>query len=221
MGSINVYTMILSITTLLALLPLIPGHEYYNGVCPHTPHMETFHWEQFRGQWWVAFKMSSRSSCIRYTFKQVDTTRIVVEEKLLPVLGRFGVPSAVISRGTLTPVSSNQADMWVNWETGLLREAMFSRMKYRVLDTDYKTMALVCSCQDLNIGIFTANRRSCDFLIRPTVSPPPTLPRVYSALLNQTSPDLALDMKRVRQDKCEDLGQVSLDVGFWVTQARA
>merc|ERR1711936_744231 len=171
MGSVS--TMILSITTtLLLFLPLILGHEYYNGVCPHTPHMDTFHWDQFRGQWRVAFKMNSRSSCIRYTFKEVGT-RVVVEEKLLPVLGRFGVPSAVRSRGTLTPVSSNQADMWVKWDTGLLREAMFSRMKYRVLDTDYKTKALVCSCQDLNIGIFATNRRSCDFLIRPTVNPPP------------------------------------------------
>merc|ERR1719186_266954 len=97
---------------------------------------------------------------------------------------------------------------------------MFSGMNYLVLDTDYKTKALVCSCQDLNIGLFAVNRRSCDFLIRPTISMPSSLPAEYSALLNKTSTDLSLDMKRVRQDDCQDLGKASLDIGLWVTLAR-
>ena len=87
------------------------------------------------------------------------------EEKLLPVLGRFGVPSAVTSEGTLSIVSSNPAEMWVKWNTEVLSQAMFSKMKYVVLETDYKSKALVCSCQDLNVGIFAINRRSCGFLI--------------------------------------------------------
>ena len=159
----------------------------------------------------------------------------MTEQKLLPVLGRFGVPSAVTSRGILSQVSSNTAEMWVRWETGVLREAMFSRMKYIVMNTDYKTNALICSCQDLNIGIFATSRRSCDFLVvrftssiiyltklfqRQGTSSPPFLPPAYSSLLNQTSPSLALDMKRVRQDECQDLDKASLDLGFWVTQAR-
>ena len=94
-----------------------------------------------------------------------ESIRIVVEKKLLPVLGRFGIPSAVTSRGTLSQASAKTANMWVRWETGVLREAMFSKMKYMVLDTDYKKNALICSCQDLNIGIFAVNRRSCDALI--------------------------------------------------------
>ena len=173
------YVLILTCTV------LVSGHEYYNGVCPQFTPMDGWHWGDFQGEWRVAFKMNSRSSCIRYTFSQVGNRRwvscshynqyilqlhfpayrSVAEEKLLPVLGRFGVPSAVTSRGTLTQVSSNTAEMWVRWDTGVLREAMFSRMKYLVLDTDYKTKALVCSCQDLNIGLFAVNRRSCDFLI--------------------------------------------------------
>ena len=92
-------------------------------------------------------------------------SRVVIEQKLLPVLGRFGIPSAVMSKGTLSQVSAKSAEMWVRWDTWVLREAMFSRMKYVVLDTDYDTNALVCSCQDLNIGIFAVNRRSCNFLV--------------------------------------------------------
>eukprot|EP00092_Neocalanus_flemingeri_P028007 GFUD01030409.1.p1 GENE.GFUD01030409.1~~GFUD01030409.1.p1 ORF type:complete len:233 (-),score=44.18 GFUD01030409.1:163-861(-) len=213
-------TMLVPCVIVLASTSLVSGHEYYNGECPHFAPMEGWDWQAFQGEWKVAFKMNSRSSCIRYTFSEVGNRRAVAEEKLLPVLGRFGVPSAVTSRGTLTQVSSNTAEMWVRWDTGVLRDAMFSKMKYLVLNTDYKTQALVCSCQDLNIGFFAVNRRSCDFLLRPTSSIPPSLPTDYSALLNKTSPDLALDMKRVRQDDCADLDKGSLDIGFWVTQAR-
>ena len=91
--------------------------------------------------------------------------RTVVEEKLLPVIGRFGIPSAVSSSGILTKGSNNPADMFVKWDTGVLRQAMFSKMRYVVLDTDYTGRALVCSCQDLNLGFFAVNRRSCDYLI--------------------------------------------------------
>ena len=81
------------------------------------------------------------------------------------MIGRFGVPSAVTSSGELTQVSSTPADMFVKWETGVLRQAMFSKMRYVVLDTDYTNRALLCSCQDLNLGFFAVNRRSCDFII--------------------------------------------------------
>jgi len=208
------------VVILIAKLLAVDAHEYYNGVCPSFTSMEGWDWRDFKGEWKVAFKMNSRSSCIRYSFQEKGNTRVVIEQKLLPVLGRFGIPSAVMSKGTLSQVSAKSAEMWVRWDTGVLREAMFSRMKYVVLDTDYDTNALVCSCQDLNIGIFAVNRRSCDFLVRPSEIVPPTIPSRYTSLLNQTSPDLSLDMKRVRQDDCEDLGKASLDVGFWVTQAR-
>ena len=32
----------------------------------------------------------------------------------------------------------------------------------------------------------------------------------------QVDPDLALDMKRVRQDDCDDLDGLSMDLGKWV-----
>ena len=81
------------------------------------------------------------------------------------MIGRFGMPSAVSSSGVLTQVSSTPADMFVKWNTGVLRQAMFSKMRYVVLDMDYTDRALVCPCQDLNLGFFAVNRRSSDFLI--------------------------------------------------------
>ena len=36
----------------------------------------------------------------------------------------------------------------------------------------------------------------------------------------QVDPDLALDMKRVRQDNCADLDGLSLDLGKWVAAGK-
>ena len=38
-------------------------------------------------------------------------------------------------------------------------------MEYVILDTDYTNRALICSCQDLDMGFFAANRRSCALLV--------------------------------------------------------
>jgi len=165
--------------------------------------MANLDWQKFSGDWLVVFKMNSRSSCIRYNYATSGGQRLVTEEKLLPVLGRFGVPSAVTSEGTLrTTNPSKVAAMTVDWDTGVLGDLMFSDMDYVVLDTDYTSRALVCSCQHFNIGFFAVNRRSCDYMIRPTDGEeyPRTLPSDYIGMLDSVSPDLSLDMKRVRQD---------------------
>ena len=65
----------------------VSGHEYYSGRCPQFVPMASLDWQRFTGDWWVVFKMSSRSSCIRYNFATSGGERIVTEEKLLPVLG--------------------------------------------------------------------------------------------------------------------------------------
>ena len=94
--------------------------------------------------------------------------RTVTEKKLLPVLGRFNVPSAVESEGTLSQsVSEPASRMEVEWNTGVVGQdhIMFSNMEYVIIDTDYVSRALVCSCQDLNLGFFAVNRRTCDFLV--------------------------------------------------------
>lgn len=81
-------------------------HEYYSGQCPVFPPMSDLDWSRLvsSGEWWTAFKMNSRSSCIRYSYSG-DTRavgRMVRERKLLPVLGRFGVPSGVTSNGLIS-----------------------------------------------------------------------------------------------------------------------
>ena len=97
----------------------------------------------------------------------------MAETKLLPVIGRFGVPSAVESQGSLSVRPGGPSSlMEVVWNTGLVSSAnaqligpLLSDTEYVILDTDYTSRALICSCQDLNMGFFAANRRSCALLV--------------------------------------------------------
>ena len=77
------------------------------------------------------------------------------------------MPSSVQSEGRLSLSDPGKpASMTVDWDTGILGNTlMFSDMDYVVLDTDYTSRALVCSCQHLNLGFFAVNRRSCDYMI--------------------------------------------------------
>merc|ERR1712154_520506 len=213
---------VIALTMLAPLLVIVSftsvrSHEYYNGRRLTFSPMANLDWQRFTGDWWVVFKMNSRSSCIRYNYASSGGQKLVTEEKLLPVLGRFGVPSGVHSEGTLRTTSpANLAAMTVDWDTGVLGDLMFSDKDYVVLDTDYTSRALVCSCQHLNLGFFAVNRRSCDYMIRPSeqIEYPVTLPKDYYDLLYSMSPDLARDMRRVRQDKCLRLEtDPSLDLG--------
>ena len=87
---------------LLFSLSTVLAHEYYRGSCPVFPPMRDLDWTRLTGDWWTAFKMNSRSSCIRYRYSSENGERKVTERKLLPVLGRFGVPSGVTSSGVIT-----------------------------------------------------------------------------------------------------------------------
>ena len=202
---------------LILSLTSVRAHEYYNGRCLKFIPMSGLDWQRFSGDWWVVFKMNSRSSCIRYNYASSGGQKLVTEQKLLPVLGRFGVPSTVHSQGTLRSTSpASVAAMTVDWDTGVLGDLMFSDMDYVVLDTDYTTRALVCSCQHFNIGFFAVNRRSCEYMIRPSEGAefPRTIPTDYRNILDAVSPDLSLDMKRIRQDSCGRLeSDPSLDLG--------
>jgi len=211
-----------STTVLLVVVVVgqVVGHEYYPGRCPALPPVEELDWGRWRGEWRVALKHNTRSSCVRYEYSGGEEERRVEETKLLPVLPRFGVPAAVMSVGSLTQGAPSSGAFKVEWDTGVLREAMFSTMQYVVLATDYTSSALVCSCQQsLNLGFGEVNRRSCDFLMRGNGSTP-SLPEEYKEILDQVDPDLAKDLRRVRQDSCDQLQGPVLHLGSWVARGR-
>ena len=124
--------MLAPLLLLLSLsLTTVRAHEYYSGRCLRFAPMANLDWQKFSGDWLVVFKMNSRSSCIRYNYATSGGQRLVTEEKLLPVLGRFGVPSAVTSEGTLrTTTPSKAAAMTVDWDTGVLGDLMLNIQVY-------------------------------------------------------------------------------------------
>ena len=61
-------SMMLSLTVMLLCVSVAQGHEYYSGKCPDFSPMSNWDWERFKGDWWAALKMNSRSSCIRYNY---------------------------------------------------------------------------------------------------------------------------------------------------------
>ena len=125
--------------------------------------------------------------------------------------------------------------MEVEWNTGMIRNL---RMNYIILDTDYNSRTLVCSCHDINLGFLSVNRRSCEYLIvrttyeddiliqyfhfqKPNSTMPMIVPSDYRRMLDSISKDLVLDMKRIRQDDCDDLESLpSLNIGTWWSLAR-
>ena len=60
--------MMLWLTVMLLCVSVAQGHEYYSGKCPDFSPMRNWDWERFKGDWWAALKMNSRSSCIRYNY---------------------------------------------------------------------------------------------------------------------------------------------------------
>ena len=116
-------------------------------------------WQNFK---WIIFSLNSYQMFIVISFRKVT------EFKMLPVIGRFGVPSVVESEATLTPwPMSGPGVMKADWNTGLgnLDDLVTSDIKYTILHTDYTSRALICSCQEVKLPFFAANRRSCEYLI--------------------------------------------------------
>jgi len=213
--------------TLAVFIRSSTGHEYYDGSCPEFTSMEGFDWSRFTGDWWTILKMNTRSSCMRYSYGVDDGERKVTEFKMLPVIGRFGVPSVVESEATLTPwPMSGPGVMKADWNTGMgnLDDLVTSDIKYTILHTDYTSRALICSCQEVKLPFFAANRRSCEYLIRPDESTnifSNSLPSDYKMMLDNVTTDLALDMRRVRQDDCDQMNTGhSFNMGLWWSLAR-
>jgi len=71
-----------------------------------------------------------------------------------------------------------------------------------VLDTDYENSGLVCTCQDLNLFITKAHRRSCSILQRNAVEDSNITDKMFTILDSQLE-DASHDFDRIKQDKCD------------------
>jgi len=69
-----------------------------------------------------------------------------------------------------------------------------------VLDTDYENSGLVCTCQDLNLFITKAHRRSCSILQRDAVEDSNITDKMFTILDSQLE-DASHDFDRIKQVK--------------------
>jgi len=176
----------------------VEAHEFYPGQCPQLKPMAGFNWDQFsNGTWFVTRKFATKSSCLIYQF-QTDKSgfKSVKQMRKLPFSARLPVDPEFIYTGKLaTPQESNPANMVVRFPLNLVGSSSFV-----VLDTDYDSSGLLCTCQDLNLFIMRGHRRSCSILQRTAVEDATITEKMVSILDSQLE-DASQDFEEIKQVK--------------------
>merc|ERR1712121_107522 len=149
------------------------GHEYFPGQCPNFTPMSGFDWGKFStGVWYVTQKFATKSSCLTYQFKTDELGFKSIEQvRQLPYSERVGLDHEYIYTGKLyAPQESTPAKMIVRFPLNVIGAS-----SYVVMDTDYDTYGMVCTCQDMDLFFTFAHRRPVQFfreiLSRKTPSP--------------------------------------------------
>ena len=73
---------------------------------------------------------------------------------------------------------------------------------YIVMDTDYDSFAMVCTCQDMDLFLTYAHRRSCSILQRDATEDT-GLTEKMSSLLDAQIEEASHDFDRIKQEGCE------------------
>jgi len=186
------------LTTLLTMS--VSGHEYFPGQCPNFTPMVDFDWDKFSsGIWFVTRKFSTKSSCLTYEFKtDSDGFKSVEQVRQLPYSERVGLDHEYIYTGKLySPQESTPAKMIVRFPLNVLGSS-----SYVVMDTDYDSYAMVCTCQDMDLFLTYAHRRSCSILQREAAEDA-GLTEKMSSLLDAQIEEASHDFDRIKQEGCE------------------
>merc|ERR1712029_1103840 len=186
------------LTTLLTMS--VSGHEYFPGQCPNFTPLADFDWDKFSsGIWFVTRKFSTKSSCLTYEFKtDSDGFKSVEQVRQLPYSERVGLDHEYIYTGKLySPQESTPAKMIVRFPLNVLGSS-----SYVVMDTDYDSYAMVCTCQDMDLFLTYAHRRSCSILQRDAAEDA-GLTEKMSTLLDEQIDDASHDFDKIKQEGCE------------------
>merc|ERR1712066_233063 len=176
------------------------GHEYFPGQCPNFTPMSGFDWGKFStGVWYVTQKFATKSSCLTYQFKTDDLGFKSIEQvRQLPYSERVGLDHEYIYTGKLySPQESTPAKMIVRFPLNVLGSS-----SYIVMDTDYDSYAMVCTCQDMDLFLTYTHRRSCSILQRDPDEDAGVTENM-SALLDGQIEEASHDFDRIKQDGCE------------------
>merc|ERR1711902_371891 len=176
------------------------GHEYFPGQCPNFTPMSGFDWDKFStGLWYVTQKFATKSSCLTYQFKTDDLGFKSIEQvRQLPYSERVGLDHEYIYTGKLyAPQESSPAKMIVRFPLNVVGSSSFT-----VMDTDYDSYAMICTCQDMDLFLSYVHRRSCSILQRSSTEDTDITERM-SALLDGQIEEASHDFDRIKQEGCE------------------
>merc|ERR1712168_320781 len=191
------YQKMLRLLVLSAAVSLSLGHELYPGKCPSLNPMKQFNWDQFSSDvWYVVRKFDTKSTCLTYNFKTDNLGFKSVEQiRQLPLKDAVGIDHDYKYTGKLfVPQESVPSNMLVKFPLNAIGQA-----SYIVLDTDYTTYGLLCTCQDMDLFIGSAHRISCSILQK-SATEDAAVTEKMSALV----PDkYQHDFKKIDHENCE------------------
>merc|ERR1712179_366183 len=193
-GSFNTQSSELGMGSSSHLLVLLAGvataHEYFPEKCPSFTPMQGFDWDQFAdGVWYVTQKFATRSTCLTYEFTQL---------RQLPYSEKVGLDHEYKYTGKLYAANEAlPAKMNVRFPLNPIGAASFV-----VLDTDYTSYGLICTCQEIDLFITTGHRRSCSMLQR-AVEEDEAITSKLTELLDSQVTDSSHDFDPIKQEGCE------------------
>jgi len=176
------------------------GHEYFPGKCPTFSPMPRFDWKQFsNGIWYVTQKFATKSSCLTYEFKTDELGFKSIEQvRQLPYSERVGLDHEYIYTGKLyAPQESRPANMIVRFPLNVVGASSFV-----VVDTDYDSYGMICTCQDIDVFFTFAHRRSCSILQRSQEEDQDITDRMKKVIDDQID-NASHDFDKIKQDECD------------------
>merc|ERR1711988_354391 len=193
-----------------ATILLVSGHEVHTGKCPDLAPMSGFDWDKFSdGIWYVTEKFDTNSRCLTYEFKTNSLGYKSIEQiNQIPYTNKLGIDNHYIYTGKLyTPQESKPANMIVRFPLNIIGSSNFV-----VLDTDYENYGLVCTCQDINLLLAFAHRRSCSILHRDPQGNNTQAVADMKSLLNSEIDDASHDFDQIKHEDCDYGGDTGLNI---------
>jgi len=182
------------------ILGVATAHEYFPEKCPEFTPMQGFDWDQFaNGVWYVTQKFATRSTCLTYEFTTDELGfKEITQLRQLPYSEKVGLDHEYKYTGKLYAANEAvPAKMNVRFPLNPIGAANFV-----VLDTDYTSYGLICTCQEIDLFITTGHRRSCSMLQR-AVEEDEAITSKLTELLDSQVPDSSHDFDPIKQEGCE------------------
>jgi len=162
--------------------------------------MSGFDWTRFsEGIWYVTQKFDTKSSCLTYEFKTDNLGFKEIEQvRKLPLVSKTGLEHEYVYKGKLyAPSESTPAKMIVRFPLNVAGASSFV-----VMDTDYNSYGLICTCQDFDAFFATFHRRSCSILQREQTEDTDITAQMKQKL-NTFIDDASHDFDKIKQTGCD------------------